>query len=105
MAIILLIITIPLFVCQIYEERAYVATKWVVTQVTGKPYKESSSEGFMRLFKYIAGTNKEGKVCISYEVSTSISRCYAEMPSTRPDSWRNLLLLKRLPGTPAFRQQ
>ncbi|XP_072032825.1 heme-binding protein 1-like [Amphiura filiformis] len=46
---------------EVYEERVYVESKWAVTRVTGKVYKESSSEGFTRLFKYIAGTNKEGK--------------------------------------------
>ena len=43
-----------------YEERDYEEGKWVVTTVTGKNYKDASSEGFLRLFKYIAGTNQEG---------------------------------------------
>lgn len=45
----------------VYEERAYDEGKWVITTVTGKNYKDASSEGFLRLFKYIAGTNQEAK--------------------------------------------
>ncbi|XP_071951817.1 heme-binding protein 1-like isoform X2 [Antedon mediterranea] len=44
-----------------YEERRYNAGKWIVTKVTGKSFKEGSDEGFIRLFKYIGGENKEGK--------------------------------------------
>ncbi|XP_033127052.1 heme-binding protein 1-like [Anneissia japonica] len=43
-----------------YEERQYESCRWIVTKVTGKNYKDSSGEGFIRLFKYISGENKEG---------------------------------------------
>ncbi|KAI1897252.1 hypothetical protein AGOR_G00081400 [Albula goreensis] len=43
---------------QDYEVRTYQPTKWVSTQVTGLQYDPSLSTGFMRLFRYIQGSNE-----------------------------------------------
>nr|XP_054770952.1 heme-binding protein 1-like [Lytechinus pictus] len=59
----------------VYEERKYAAAKWAVTKVEGKKFKDSSSEGFMKLFKYISGTNETGK-----KVSMTAPVCFFCQP-------------------------
>ncbi|XP_041482472.1 heme-binding protein 1-like [Lytechinus variegatus] len=67
----------------VYEERKYAAAKWAVTKVEGKKYKDSSSEGFMKLFKYITGTNETGK-----KVSMTAPVCFFCQPGD--DDWNTM---------------
>uniref|UniRef100_S4RZK6 Heme-binding protein 1 n=1 Tax=Petromyzon marinus TaxID=7757 RepID=S4RZK6_PETMA len=43
-----------------FQERAYEATRWVMTRVEGKPYERAVVDGFMILFRYIGGYNRGG---------------------------------------------
>ncbi|KAJ8410193.1 hypothetical protein AAFF_G00201740 [Aldrovandia affinis] len=43
---------------QDYEVRTYHTTKWVSTEVTGMQFDPALSAGFMRLFRYIQGSNE-----------------------------------------------
>ncbi|XP_036406344.1 heme-binding protein 2 [Megalops cyprinoides] len=42
-----------------YEVRTYEATNWVSTKVTGLQFDPALSAGFLRLFRYIQGSNEE----------------------------------------------
>ena len=42
------------------EERHYQPAKWVSTKVQSMKYKEATSTGFWRLFKFIGGENEKG---------------------------------------------
>ncbi|KAM8946402.1 heme-binding protein 2 [Pelodytes ibericus] len=57
-----------------YETRQYEATKWVSTAVESlKDWDSAVSTGFMRLFKYIQGSNeKEVKIEMTAPVTTFI---------------------------------
>ncbi|MBN3304834.1 HEBP2 protein, partial [Amia calva] len=45
---------------QTFEERSYVATRWMTTNVEGS-YMSAVFQGFMRLFNYIDGNNEAGE--------------------------------------------
>jgi len=44
-----------------YQERAYEASKWTTTLISGMDYQSAVSEGFMKLFEYISGNNVDKK--------------------------------------------
>ncbi|XP_070560428.1 heme-binding protein 2-like isoform X2 [Ptychodera flava] len=44
-----------------YEERAYDASKWTSTLISGMDYQSAVSQGFMKLFDYISGDNLDKK--------------------------------------------
>ena len=56
------------------ELRAYPATTWVSTTVSGISYDEAVGTGFMRLFKYISGENmKEEKIAMTAPVVVDVN--------------------------------
>lgn len=49
------------FDCQEYELRQYSASSWMSTNTAGVDYSKASSTNFMRLFRYISGTNTDSE--------------------------------------------
>uniref|UniRef100_K1RSZ0 Uncharacterized protein n=1 Tax=Magallana gigas TaxID=29159 RepID=K1RSZ0_MAGGI len=47
--------------CPEYELRQYSASIWMSTNTAGVDYSKASSTNFMRLFRYISGTNTDGE--------------------------------------------
>ena len=46
---------------QTYELREYVASQWVSTTSVGVDYDQAQYQDFMRLFRYISGSNTKGR--------------------------------------------
>ncbi|XP_065925869.1 uncharacterized protein [Magallana gigas] len=45
-----------------YELRQYSASSWMSTNTAGVDYSKASSTNFMRLFRYISGTNTDSRL-------------------------------------------
>uniref|UniRef100_A0A8W8MJU8 Uncharacterized protein n=1 Tax=Magallana gigas TaxID=29159 RepID=A0A8W8MJU8_MAGGI len=60
------------FDCQEYELRQYSASSWMPTNTAGVDYSKASN--FMRLFRYISGTNTDKmKIAMTASVMTMIT--------------------------------
>lgn len=57
-----------------YELRQYSASSWMSTNTAGVDYSKASSTNFMRLFRYISGTNTDKKkIAMTAPVLTMIT--------------------------------